>query len=403
MWRLKMVFRKVTAILAGEGLIGFVFAVIMLSTSTVTAKEPDARSEVELTTKEAVQQTAEAVAEKVVEKVAEKAAEKMAEKAENTSKRPAEWFGPTRVTFLMFVVDVDEIDDASQNFMANVYLRLKWKDLRLADPAALPRQMSMEDVWNPRILLVNQQGIIAKSLPEVVQVDPDGTVTYHQRYAGRMSQPLRLFDFPMDTHPFEIRFVATGYTANDLRFVADEVQRGNQHFLGGEMASELSLPNWQVLSYETVAEPYNPIPELNTASFAFRFEAKRYIGYFLWQVVLPLVVVVVMSWSAFWIDGENVGARTSMATSSVLTLITLRFVLSSLLPRLPYMTRMDYLTVGSTILVLLAMIVVLATSFLRRRHRDASAECVDRWASIGFPSIFLLLFGWFVSGMWLAT
>ena len=90
--------------------------------------------------------------------------------------------------------------------------------------------------------------------------------------------------------------------------------------------------------------------------------------------------------------------RIGVATSSVLTLIAQRFVLASLLPRLPYMTRMDYFTVGSTLLVFLALIGVVSTSYLAAINRDLMAERIDLSARVVFPAAFLLLLGWFLLG-----
>jgi hypothetical protein len=36
----------------------------------------------------------------------------------------------------MYVVDVAEVDDANRTFTADVYVRLRWKDPRLAGPKA---------------------------------------------------------------------------------------------------------------------------------------------------------------------------------------------------------------------------------------------------------------------------
>jgi hypothetical protein len=87
-----------------------------------------------------------------------------------------------------------------------------------------------------------------------------------------------------------------------------------------------------------------------------------------------------------------------VASSSVLTLIAQRFVLASLLPRLPYMTRMDYFTVGSTLLVLLALIAVCATGFLFAHRHASHARTIDHWARGAFPAAFLLLLSWFMVG-----
>jgi Neurotransmitter-gated ion-channel ligand binding domain/Neurotransmitter-gated ion-channel transmembrane region len=338
----------------------------------------------------AAQKAAETAATKAVEKVAEEAAEK----AELKTKRPDEWRGPTKVEFLIFIVDIDEIDDAAQNFTANVFIQLRWKDSRYISPDKSPRQIHLEEVWNPRILLANRTGLVSKSLPDVVDVSPDGTVVYRQRYTGKLSQPLMLYDFPLDKHTFTVHFVAAGYTSDDLEFVPD-VRNGIR---GGTMAGELSLPDWKILKHEALTLPYQPIPSVHTAGFAFRFEAQRYFSYYIWQIVVPLAFIVLMSWVAFWVERDNVGVRIGVATSSILTLIAQRFVLANLLPRLPYMTRLDYFTVGSTLLVFIALMVVVVTSYLAAHTRNVTARRIDLSARAVFPATFFLLLGWFVFG-----
>jgi hypothetical protein len=180
---------------------------VFLIVTCVPAATLSAEQGVEQATEEVIEpvaaQTAEKVVEKVVEKivdkatteVAEKAAEKVVEKVaadaaaegELKAQRPDEWKGPTKVHFFVFVLDIDEIDDASQNFTANVWIRLRWKDQRLANPGGERRQKRLEEVWNPQVLLANRQGLVSKSLPDVVAIDPDGTVFYDQRYTGHLS------------------------------------------------------------------------------------------------------------------------------------------------------------------------------------------------------------------------
>ena len=349
------------------------------------------------TVEKAAQEAAEKATEKVLEKVVDEAEKKASEKAELKAKRPDEWRGPTTVHFFLYVMDIDEIDGAKQNFSANVYVRLRWTDKRLVNPGGATRQMQLEEVWNPQVLLVNRVGILPAALPKVVEVKPDGTVQYRQRYTGQLSQPLNLSEFPRDKHTFTIQFVSTAYTADQLEFVPDTAM-GRQHIVGGGIASELSLPDWEMLSHGVLPLAYNLFEGLHAPGFAFRFEAKRYRAYYLWQVLLPLTVVVAMSWAPFWVERSNVGVRLGVATSSILTLIALRFVLAGLLPRLPYMTRMDHFTVGSTLLLFLALIAVVSTAYLSGNQREAQAQRIDLWARFAFPATFLLLVGWFLVG-----
>jgi hypothetical protein len=356
------------------------------------AAEKAVKKTAERTVDEAAAKAAEKATEKIMAEVVEKAA-----KQEIKARRPEEWKGPTKAYFRVFVLDIHAIDDANQNFMANVYIKLRWKDKRLAHPDGSMREIRLEEVWNPQLAVANRVGLVSRSLPEAVQADPNGTVTYRQRYSGMFSQPLQLANFPMDKHAFTIQFASAAYSTDELEFIPDTPKYEGVP-TGGSMAEAVSLPDWKLLRYEVLALPYQPIKEVHAAGFAFRFEAERYVNYYFLQVLLPLSVVVVMSWAGFWLQRDQVGVRIGVATSSILTLIAQRFVLASLLPRLPYMTRLDYFTVGSTLLVFLALIGVVSTSYLASTNRDLMAERIDLWARVVFPAAFLLLLGWFLVG-----
>ncbi len=306
------------------------------------------------------------------------------------SARPGVDRGPTEIYFFVFVLDIDDIDGAAQNFAANVYIRLRWMDERLAGTSHEARTIPLAEVWNPRILLANQQGLVRPSLPEVVRIYPDGTVMYHQRFVGLLSQPLKLTEFPRDRHDFAIQFVAAGYRLDDVTFIPDTAE--GRDVKGGDIAQRLSLPDWEIVSHKAWARPYQPVAGLAAAGFAFEFKAQRYFLYYLWQIIIPMAVIVGMSWAAFWIDPSQAGAQIGMAGSSILALVAYRFVLSNLVPRLPYMTRMDYFTLGSTLLVFFALVEVIVTTSLARKKYARLARWLDRCARVAFPTAFVVVF-----------
>ncbi len=338
------------------------------------------------------EKAAEKVAEKAAEKAVEKAEAKAAEKAELKAKRPEEWWETTKIHFFVFVVDIDNIDGASQSFTANVYVRLRWKDERLAHEGSV-RTVPLEETWNPRVIIANQGGRVQKSLPEVVEIERDGTVIYHQRYTGPLSQPLRLSEFPFDQHNFTIQFVATGYTDEEIEFLPDSPKSGDPP-TGGGLYHELSLPDWSVLKYQAQTRAYEAVKDLRTAGFAFEFTAKRAALYYIWQVIIPLIFIVVMAWGAFYITPTNASAQIGIATSSMLTLIAYRFMLGHLIPRLPYMTRLDYFLLGSTTLVFLTLIEVIVTANLALSGRRKVARKIDAWCRFIFPAVFALWSVW---------
>ena len=233
-----------------------------------------------------------------------------------------------------------DIVSAKQNFAANVFLELKWKDDRLVGDSAVEQMRELREVWNPRILITNKQGIVRRSMPDIVSVKPNGMVTYYQGFVGTFSQPMRLSEFPFDEHWFRLQFVSVGNEPYEVKFEPD-LFRTDKGRAGGGMFGELSVPDWDVEEYRVLTRPFEPIEDVEVAGFAFEFKAKRYGLYYVWQVIIPLILIVMMSWGAFWIDPIHAGAQIGVATSSMLTLIAFRFMIGAVLPRLPYMTRFD--------------------------------------------------------------
>ena len=101
-----------------------------------------------------------------------------------------------------------------------------------------------------------------------------------------------------------------------------------------------------------------------------------------------------MAWGAFYIDPTNAGAQIGVATSSMLTLIAYRFMLGGLIPRLSYMTRLDYFLLGSTSLVFLTLVEVIITINLALRDKKKFARTIDRWCRFVFPIVFILWTWW---------
>jgi hypothetical protein len=304
---------------------------------------------------------------------------------------------PNQVFFLVYVLDIDEINAQNQSFSVNLYLRLRWKDESLAHSDPVARTMPLEDVWNPTLLLANQKGLVRTSLPEVVSVESEGKVTYRQRYVGTVSQPLLLSEFPRDTHEFAVQFVSAEYGTEELIFLPDTIvdsDDGSEQIIGGAMAETLSLPDWKILSFEAKEQSMETSNDLHTPGFVFTFTAKRHFSYYLRQMILPQILIVMMSWGVFWINPSLAGTQFSLSTTSMLTLIAHRFLLASQLPRLPYMTRMDNFIMLSTIVVFAAFVEVVITSSLAHYGRIELGLKFDRWSRFVFPLIFVCVIGY---------
>jgi len=304
--------------------------------------------------------------------------------------RPRAQDGPTQVSVGIWIADITSIDSAQQSFTAEIAVVLRWKDPRLAHTGNGVVRYPLEQVWHPRIAVVNETNSVSRKFPDLVEVEPDGRVTYRQRYAGAFSQPLRLRSFPFDRQTFRLQFVAVRYRANEVQFVPDQDWIDNGLKQAGGIATSIALPDWTIESWNTKSLSYALAPGFEYSGYAFEFTASRNAQHYVWKVILPLVLIVIMSWAVFWIDPVTSNSQISIAVTSMLTLIAYRFAIDNQLPRLPYTTNLDAFILMSTVLVFFSFIEVLVTTILESQKRNRLAITIDRCCRVIFPVIFLL-------------
>src|SRR6476659_9946262 len=288
--------------------------------------------------------------------------------------RPAPGNGPTQVSVGIWMVDISNIDSAQQNFTADIAVVLRWKDARLSHVGTGLTHYALDQIWTPRVGIANETSSVVRKFPESAEVEPDGTVLYRQRYVGSFTQSLRLQSFPFDRQDFGIQFVAIRYQPNEVAFVPDEnwIHDGLQKAAG--ISRSITLPDWTVERWDAKPDVYALTPGLQYSGYVFEFTASRNVQHYILKVILPLILIVMMSWSVFWTEPTNSNTQFSIAVTSMLTLIAYRFAVDTQLPRWPYMTRLDVFFLVSTLLVFFSLIEVLVTTILDNTQQIERAK-----------------------------
>ena len=304
--------------------------------------------------------------------------------------RPNADSGPTEISVGMWVADISSIDSAQQTFTAEIAVVLRWKDPRLAHTGNGVVRYPREQIWHPRVGIVNETNSVSRKMPDSVEVEPDGLVTYRQLYVGAFTQPLRLQSFPFDRQTFRVQLVAVRYQSNEVMFVPDQVWIRDGLKEAGGISPSVTLPDWTIEKWELKPIVYALAPRHQYSGYAFEFTASRNVQHYLLKVILPLVLIVIMSWAVFWIDPINASSQVSITMTSMLTLIAYRFAIDSQLPLLPYMTRLDVFILASTLLVFFSLIEVVATIILDNTQKKKRAVRIDRYCRVIFPAIFVI-------------
>lgn len=295
---------------------------------------------------------------------------------------------PTAVGVGVYVLALDHVDAVDQTFRLDAFVRLSWRDPRLAAAvmAAGVREcrFPLADVWEPRVIIYNQRDMTLE-LPDIVTVDSDGKTRYLQRVQGTVRSPMDLRDFPLDRQVLPLTFASFEYGPESVSLEFDET---------GSTRKLPTVHGWRIDEVSDrsgaleVEAAHEAMGGQRFARFDYRVHVRREIAYYMWRVIGPLTFIVLMPWAVFWIDPGNPNVQIGLASTSILTLIAFLFSLNNVLPPLSYLTRMDAFLFSSLALAFVAFGEAVMTAVVAARGRERLALRVDRWARWIFPIAF---------------
>lgn len=283
------------------------------------------------------------------------------------------------VDIQVFLIDVNSVDDVSESFVANVYLQLRWHDPELAHDGADSISKKLDEIWYPRVQILNRQQV-TNTFPETAEIRPDGEIIYRQRLYGTFSNPLELVDFPFDTQRLQLTFVDVGFGDREIHFGVSP---------DSELYSDLEIPDWEIVGWDfsAAALPLGADSSL-LAGAVFSLDVKRHASFYILKVIFPLMLIVAMSWLIFWIDPSMAAVQISVSVTAMLTLIAYRFAIGGMVPRLSFLTSLDYFVLASSILVFLSLLEAIYTANLSQTNQLKRARATDGRARWMFPLIY---------------
>jgi len=322
----------------------------------------------------------------------------MVHAAEGVELTRSEWIGErpgvegeaTQVKISVYLMDIDEIDDVRQRFSVDMFLRATWLDPRLALPegerSTQHRIFPLDEIWSPKGLVVNDRGL-SPQLPRVAQVDALGTVVYRQRFYGKLVADLDLEQFPFDSQILPIQLVSYQYRPDELQFVVDgDIGDGVRSF---------SAEGWQFRILQPEITAYSvPAAGIALPQYTYSVKAQRNVQYYVLTMFLPMTFIVLMAWSAFWLQPNLIPSRIAISTATIFSLLAFGFSIRMNLPRISYMTRADLFVSGCMLLVFLALAVTVIVSRWANSERMAEARRLNaaaRWVYLGLFALVGLL------------
>uniref|UniRef100_A0A3Q4HDA5 Glycine receptor, alpha 1 n=1 Tax=Neolamprologus brichardi TaxID=32507 RepID=A0A3Q4HDA5_NEOBR len=175
--------------------------------------------------------------------------------------------------------------------------------------------------------------------------------------------PMDLKNFPMDVQTCIMQLESFGYTMNDLIFEWDK--KGAVQVADGLTLPQFILKEEKDLRYCT--------KHYNTGKFTCieaRFHLERQMGYYLIQMYIPSLLIVILSWVSFWINMDAAPARVGLGITTVLTMTTQSSGSRASLPKVSYVKAIDIWMAVCLLFVFSALLEYAAVNFIARQHKE---------------------------------
>ncbi|KAM8800026.1 glycine receptor subunit alpha-4-like [Eudromia elegans] len=279
---------------------------------------------------------------------------------------------PVNVTCNIFINSFGSVTETTMDYRVNVFLRQQWNDPRLAyreypdDSLDLDPSM-LDSIWKPDLFFANEKGASFHEVTtdnKLLRIFKNGNVLYSIRLTLILSCPMDLKNFPMDIQTCTMQLESFGYTMNDLIFEWLEEQEAVQ------VAEGLTLPQFILREEKDLGYCTK---HYNTGQFTcieVKFHLERQMGYYLIQMYIPSLLIVILSWVSFWINMEAAPARVGLGITTVLTMTTQSAGSRASLPKVSYVKAIDIWMAVCLLFVFAALLEYAAVNFVSRQHKE---------------------------------
>ena len=177
-----------------------------------------------------------------------------------------------------------------------------------------------------------------------VENAPYSQVTYKLKTTYKIKNNFNLSSFPFDRQKIILQVTNSRY---DIDYWKAQPSTWSQ-IAGEDFQKQNSITGWNVIDFDMQYKPFkDKFAEIYHDGFELTFEVERKSGYYLFKILFPIILILSLCWSAIWIDPKEIESRLTITIVCLLSLIAYNFVIDAELPKLEYLTIMDYIILVS--------------------------------------------------------
>ena len=302
---------------------------------------------------------------------------------------------PIEVKAGLKILRIAAVDSPNENFTVLGSLRMDWTDPNLAfspdscncsvklyNDKEVDRFLAEVGSRWPAFTFFNQLGN-RWIQSRVAAIWPDGRARYAESFNTTFQADFNFRKYPFDIETFpvylDLLYPTTAYTMTELPGYSEiDPAHGEDEFIISDLTTAASTV--------TPSAADNPVSRLT-----FSFSAPRHLNYYLLQVFLPILLIILISWFTFFL--RDYTRRIEAAAANILLFIAFSWSLAGNYPRLGYITFLDAV-MGVTFMV--NVLVLLYNVYMKRlenQGKDERVQHIDNVLDWAYPLAYAALIG----------
>uniref|UniRef100_A0A1B0DRB5 Gamma-aminobutyric acid receptor alpha-like n=1 Tax=Phlebotomus papatasi TaxID=29031 RepID=A0A1B0DRB5_PHLPP len=319
---------------------------------------------------------------------------------------------PTVVKTNILIRSMGPVSELDMDYSMDCYFRQYWRDKRLSFQGpikSLSLSISMlSRIWKPDTYFYNgkQSHVHTITVPnKLLRLSQEGDILYSMRLTIKINFPLKSYfilkslhpnladcspslcpqascpmelkNFPVDRQSCPLILGSYAYTSRQL--VYEWLTSDSVDFNPGMTLSQFDLIDFPQSNFTFFRR------EGEFSVLQVSFNLQRHAGYFLIQVYVPCILIVVLSWVGFWIHREATSDRVGLGITTVLTLSTISLDSRKDLPKVRYATALDWFLLMSFFYCIATLLEFAGVHYFTKVGSGEIPLDEDEWEDIGEP------------------
>jgi len=148
--------------------------------------------------------------------------------------------------------------------------------------------------------------------------------------------------FPFDRQKISLELIDGKYNLDKRNIFISE----RAHIFLNDYIKKNEILGWDLIGYELNPfqhqSPFNMEGDFSDG-LRLDFLIERKHGYYVFKVIVPIILILLICWGSVWIDPKEIESRLTITIVCLLSLIAYNFVIDSEMPKLEYLTVMDWI------------------------------------------------------------